>query len=81
MQYHNLEKFLLLGACLVLAGVLLGFNIIIKWFAVSFGFLSEISTAIAALVLIVSGIQVFLFTVFQSMMILNENNNHDGSDG
>jgi hypothetical protein len=29
----------------------------------------------------VSGIQVFLFTVFQSMMILNENNNHDGSDG
>jgi hypothetical protein len=81
MQYHNLEKFLLLGACLVLAGVLLGFNIIIMWFAVSFGFLSEISTAITALVLIVSGIQVFLFTVFQSMMILNENNNHDGSDG
>ncbi|MHB8053150.1 MAG: glycosyltransferase family 2 protein [Methanoregula sp.] len=76
MQYHNLEKFLILGACLILAGVLLGFNIIVKWFAVSFGFLSEISTAITALVLIVSGIQVFLFTVFQSMMLLNENNNH-----
>jgi hypothetical protein len=76
MQYHNLEKFLLLGACLVLAGVLLGINIIIKWFAVSFGILSEISTAITALVLIVSGIQVVLFTVFQSMMLLNENNNH-----
>jgi glycosyltransferase involved in cell wall biosynthesis len=76
MQYHNLEKFLLLGACLVLAGVLVGFNIIIKWFEVGFGFLSEISTAITALVLIVSGIQVFLFTVFQSMMLLNENNGH-----
>jgi hypothetical protein len=75
MQYHNLEKFLILGTCLIFLGLLLGFNIIIKWFAVSFGFLSEISTAIMALVLIVSGIQVFLFTVFQSMMILNENNN------
>ena len=77
MQYQNLEKFLILGACLFLAGVLLGINIIIQWFSVSFGFLSEISTAITALVLIVGGIQVFLFTVFQSMMLLNENNNHD----
>lgn len=76
MQYHNLEKFLVLGAGLILAGGLLGFNIIIKWFAVGFGFLSEILTAILALVLIVSGIQVFLFTVFLSMMLLNENNNH-----
>lgn len=74
MQYHNLEKFLILGACLIFSGILLGFNIIIKWFVVSFGFLSEISTAITALVLIVSGIQIFLFTVFQSMMLLNENN-------
>jgi glycosyltransferase involved in cell wall biosynthesis len=74
MQYHNLEIFLVLGACLFLAGALLGFNIIIRWFSVSFGFLSEISTAITALILIVGGIQVFLFTVFQSMMLLNENN-------
>jgi glycosyltransferase involved in cell wall biosynthesis len=74
MQYHNLEKFLVLGACLFLAGGVLGLNIIIKWVAVGFGFLSEISTAISALVLIVGGIQVFLFTVFQSMMLLNENN-------
>ncbi len=74
MQYHNLEIFLALGACLFLAGVMLGFNIIIRWFSVNFGFLSEISTAIAALILIVGGIQIFLFTVFQSMMLLNETN-------
>jgi glycosyltransferase involved in cell wall biosynthesis len=76
MQYSSLEKLLFLGAALVVAGVLVGLNIIIQWVAVSFGFLSEISTAIAALVLIVGGIQLFLFAVFQSMMLLNETNGH-----
>lgn len=73
MNYSNLEKFLLVGFVLLLAGVLLGINILIKWISVSFGFLSEISTAILALVLIVSGLQIVLFAVFQSMMMLNEN--------
>jgi glycosyltransferase involved in cell wall biosynthesis len=76
MQYSNLEKFLVLGAALFVVGVLFGLNIIINWVAVGFGFLSEISMAITSLVLIVSGIQVFLFAVFQSMMLLNENNGH-----
>jgi len=76
MQYSNLEKFLVLGAALFVAGVLFGLNIIINWVAVGFGFLSEISTAITSLVLIVSGIQIFLFAIFQSMMLLNENNGH-----
>ena len=76
MNYSNLEKFLFLGSCLFFAGVILGLNILLHWVSMSFGFLSEISTAIMSLVLIVSGIQIFLFTVFQSMMLLNENNNH-----
>ena len=76
MQYQNLEKFLLLGASLFLAGALVGITILLRWFSVNFGYLSEISTAIVALVLITSGIQIFLFAVFQSMMLLNENNNH-----
>ncbi|MCX6688164.1 MAG: glycosyltransferase family 2 protein, partial [Methanoregula sp.] len=75
MQYSNLEKFLVIGAALFIAGSLVGLNIIIHWVAVGFGFLSEISTAIISLILIVTGIQVFLFAVFQSMMLLNENNN------
>lgn len=76
MQYSNLEKLLILGSALFLAGGLFGLNIIIQWVVVGFGFLSEISTAIASLVLVVGGIQVFLFAVFQSMMLLNENNGH-----
>ncbi len=74
MNYHNLERFLILGSLVLLAGVVLGLNILIHWVSVGFGFLSAISTAIISLVLIISGLQVLFFAVFQSMMLLNENN-------
>ena len=75
MIYHSLELFLVMGFFLISAGILLGLNIFLHWVSTNFGFLSEISTAIISLVLIVSGIQIFLFAVFQSMMLLNENTN------
>jgi hypothetical protein len=74
MRYENLEKFLLLALFLIFFGFLGGLNIFVQWINENFGFLSQISTAIVSLVLIVTGIQFFLFTVFQSMMLLNENN-------
>ncbi len=77
MKYHSLEIFLVVGFLSIFAGILLGFNIFLRWVLTDFGFLSEISTAIFSLVLIVSGIQIFLFAVFQSMMLLNENNYHE----
>jgi glycosyltransferase involved in cell wall biosynthesis len=77
MKYHNLEIFLVLGFLSIFAGILLGFNIFLHWVLTDFGILSEISTAIFSLVLIVSGIQIFLFAVFQSMMLLNENNYYE----
>jgi hypothetical protein len=77
MKYHSLEIFLVLGFLLVSAGILMGLNIFLRWVSANFGSLSEISAAIISLVLIVTGIQIFLFAVFQSMMLLNENNNHD----
>jgi len=77
MKYHSLELFLVLGFLSIFAGILLGFNIFLHWILTDFGFLSEISTAIFSLILIVSGIQIFLFAVFQSMMLLNENNYHE----
>ena len=76
MKYHSLELFLILGFFLTSAGILIGLNIFLQWISTNFGFLSEISTAIVSLVLVVTGIQIFLFAVFQSMMLLNENNDH-----
>jgi hypothetical protein len=77
MRYHNLEKFLMIGAVLVFLGIFLGLNIVIQWISENFGFLSLISTAIIALVLITTGLQIFLFAIFQSMMLLNENNGQE----
>jgi glycosyltransferase involved in cell wall biosynthesis len=74
MKYHNLEKFLILGFLVTAIGILAGLTIFISWIGSNFGFLSQISTAIISLVLIVIGLQIFLFAVFQSMMLLNENN-------
>jgi glycosyltransferase involved in cell wall biosynthesis len=73
MQYSTLEKFLVFGIILILGGIIVGLNILVQWISISFGMLSEISTAIIALILIVTGMQVFLFAIFQSMMLLNEN--------
>jgi glycosyltransferase involved in cell wall biosynthesis len=77
MNYHNLEKFLILGSLVLLAGFVLGLNILIHWVSVGFGVLSESSTAIISLVLIISGLQILFFSIFQSMMLLNENNGQE----
>jgi glycosyltransferase involved in cell wall biosynthesis len=74
MNYHSLEKFLVLGGMLVLAGILVGAYIIYKWVASGFGELSEISTAIVALLLLIMGMEVLFLSIFTSMMLLNENN-------
>jgi glycosyltransferase involved in cell wall biosynthesis len=74
MRYHNLEKFLMAGAFLAFLGIFLGLNIFVRWMSENFGFISQISEAIISLVLITTGLQVFLFAVFQSMMLLNESN-------
>ncbi|MFA5268009.1 MAG: glycosyltransferase [Methanoregula sp.] len=74
MRYHNLEKFLVIGVLLAFIGILIGLNIFIWWISENFGLISQISEAIISLVLITTGLQIFLFAVFQSMMLLNENN-------
>ena len=65
MQYSTLEKFLVVGIILILGGIIVGLNILVQWISISFGMLSEISTAIIALILIVTGMQVFLFAIFR----------------
>jgi len=74
MDYHRLEEFLLLGGALILVGFLLGLRIIASWVALGFGALTEVSNAVIAMVLIVSGLEVVFFAIFVSMMLLNEAN-------
>jgi glycosyltransferase involved in cell wall biosynthesis len=74
MRYHNLEKFLVAGAAVASLGILAGLNIALRWINTGFGSMSQIADAIISLVLITTGLQVVLFAVFQSMMLLNETN-------
>jgi glycosyltransferase involved in cell wall biosynthesis len=74
MNYHSLEKFLVFGGILIVIGIFVGAYIIYRWVASHFGELSEISTAIVALLLIILGMEVFFLSIFTSMMLLNESN-------
>jgi glycosyltransferase involved in cell wall biosynthesis len=71
LQYHNLERMLLLGGLLILVGIVLGFMIITEWIQAGFGSLSQIANAILSLSAISIGVQVILFAIFVSMMRMN----------
>jgi glycosyltransferase involved in cell wall biosynthesis len=75
LTYHSLEKFLLLGGAFIVSGILLGATIIMDWVRESFGEISQISTSVISLSLIIIGIQVIFCSIFISMMLLN-NGNH-----
>jgi len=71
LNYHSLEKFLVVGGAFITAGILLGATIILDWMRESFGEISQISTSVVSLSLIIIGIQVISCSVFISMMLLN----------
>lgn len=71
LNYHSLEKFLVVGGAFITTGILLGATIILDWMRESFGEISQISTSVVSLSLIIIGIQVISCSVFISMMLLN----------
>ncbi len=64
-KYITLERTLLFGFLLFLAGTLMFFYLIVKWLKSGFGALSEIKNSIIALTLLLLGIQ----TIFSSFML------------
>jgi glycosyltransferase involved in cell wall biosynthesis len=72
MSYHNLEKLLVIGGVLIVAGIGLGSNIIIEWASSGYGVFTQFSEAVTALLLTIIGLQVILISIFVSMMLLNE---------
>jgi len=72
LNYHSLEKFLIIGGVLILGGILIGLSIFLSWINAKFGELSQISTSVVALSLIVIGIQIISCSIFISMMLLDD---------
>lgn len=72
MNYHSLEKELILGVVLLAIGILLGLNVIVNWSTVGFGALFEIQNATLAMILSILGIQTIFSGMFLSLLLLNK---------
>jgi hypothetical protein len=71
MSYHSLEKELLLGLALLLAGVLLGLRVLLSWGETGFGALDAAQSAMIAMILTILGIQTIFSGMFISLLLLN----------
>jgi glycosyltransferase involved in cell wall biosynthesis len=71
MSYHSLEKELVAGIILLIAGIVLGLKVLLSWKAVGFGTLYEIQTATIAMILTILGIQTIFSGMFISLLLLS----------
>ena len=74
LDYHSLEKEMLIGAALLLVGLAMGIEVLLTWINVGFGSLSEIENAVIAMVLAAVGIQTIFMAIFLSVLLLGEGN-------
>ena len=72
LDYHSLEKELIIGAALLLIGVAIGLKVVLTWISIGFGSLSEVESAVIAMVLAATGIQTIFMAIFLSVLLLEE---------
>ncbi|WP_048148979.1 glycosyltransferase family 2 protein [Methanolacinia paynteri] len=70
-NYQNLERELFAGIIIIVAGVIMGIYIILNWIESGFGSLFQVTNAVIALTLFLSGMQIIFSAVFNSMMLIN----------
>ena len=72
LDYHSLEKELIIGTALLLIGVAMGMKVVLTWISIGFGSLSEIESAVIAMVLAAIGLQTIFTSIFLSVLLLRE---------
>ncbi len=72
LDYHSLEKELILGIALLFVGLAIGVNVVLTWMSVGFGSLSEVNNAVMAMVLAAIGIQLIFTAIFLSVLLLEK---------
>lgn len=72
MNYHSLEKELLLGMALLAVGIVLGLNVLYNWSTGGFGELYQVQSATMAMILSILGIQTIFSGMFLSLLLLNK---------
>jgi hypothetical protein len=72
MSYHSLENELFLGLILLVAGIVVGLNVLFNWSTGGFGELFQIQNTIIAMILSILGIQTIFSGMFLSLLLLNK---------
>lgn len=72
MNYHSLEKELLLGAVLLAIGIIMGIYVLYNWSTGGFGPLYQIQTTVMAMIFSILGIQTIFSGMFLSLLLLNK---------
>jgi glycosyltransferase involved in cell wall biosynthesis len=72
LDYHSLEFGLIFGALLFFAGMVLGSNVLLKWISSGYGSISEVGTAVMAMVLAAIGIQFIFSALIISIFMLEK---------
>ena len=70
LNYHSLEKELLLGSILLGLGIILGLKVAYTWIISGFGSLKEVESAVISMVLAAIGLQLIFSAIFISVMLL-----------
>ena len=79
LDYHSLEKEIILGVALLLLGLALGLKVVLTWINTGSGSLSEIENAVIAMLLAAVGLQTIFTAIFLSVLLLEkgEGNNEN----
>ncbi len=72
VNYHSLEKELLLGVALLAVGIILGLYVISNWSTGGFGALYQVQTTVIAMILSILGIQTIFSGMFLSLLLLDK---------
>jgi hypothetical protein len=70
LNYHSLEKELLAGSLILIAGLLLGLKVVYTWISSGYGSLSEVRNAVISLVFAFIGLQMIFSAIVLSVMLL-----------
>ena len=70
LNYHSLEKELVAGSLILGGGILLGLKVAWTWASSGYGSLSEVESAIIAMVLAFIGLQLIFSAIILSVMLL-----------
>ena len=70
LNYHSLEKELVVGSIILGLGIILGLKVAYTWIISGFGSLQEVESAVVSMVLAAIGLQLIFSAIFISVMLL-----------